>query len=132
MQSIVRRAAACGLAAMASASTSATSFAQSPPPSTHDTIVVMGCVTQQPAGDGERGAQPAPLVITDTRSTPPRKFVLKGNAGQLAWHVGHTLEVHGRVQTVDSKDAAARSAPLTVLDVQSVIYLQPACGTPPK
>jgi len=94
-----------------------------------DAIVVMGCVTQVAAGDRQAGTastQPQ-LVITDTRSKPPRRFVLNGSMDALAWHVGHTLEVRGRVGGGKATDAAARDAQLPVLDVEKVIYMQPTC-----
>jgi hypothetical protein len=131
--SIVRFTAACGLAAIGMANVPVALVAQTPRPSAPDTIVVIGCVTQQPAGERERGAERARplLVITDTRSKPPRKFILQGAMPDLAWHVGHTLEIHARAVSADSKDAAARDAQLPVLDVQSVVYLQPTCAAPP-
>jgi hypothetical protein len=129
IQSVVSLTAACGLAAVVSAGAWATLVAQT---SASDDVVVMGCVTQQAAGEGERGGEQALLVITDTRSKPPRKFILHGNAGQLAWHVGHTLEIHAHVARRESTGAVATDAQLPVLDVQSVVYLQPTCVAPPK
>ena len=129
IQSMLRKTIPWGLAAIVWAGTSAIPDAQVASSPAPDTVVVMGCVSQQPAAQAERGSQPA-LVITDTRSKPPRKFVLRGNAGQLAWHVGHTIEVHGRLVTSESKDAAAPNAQLPVLEVRSVIYLQPTCASP--
>ena len=125
---------ACGLVTIIVASNPSISIAQTPPSSLPDTIVVIGCLTQEPAGGSERGGEEAHslLVITDTRSKPPRKFILKGTAEALAWHVGHTLEIHARVDRGESKDAATRSAQLPILDVQSVVYLQSTCAAPPK
>jgi hypothetical protein len=91
-----------------------------------DTVVVMGCVSQQPIAEAARSGQPV-LVITDTRYAPPRRFILQGNSSELAWHVGHTLEVHAHLLPGDSRAASAPSAQLSTLEVQSVIYLQPTC-----
>ena len=128
IQAMLQRTIPGGLAAIVWAGAWAPLGAQVASSPAPETVVVMGCVSQQPAAEAERGGQPA-LVITDTRSKPPRKFMLRGNAGQLAWHVGHTLEVHGRLASGASKDAAP-NPPLPVLDVQSVIYLQPTCASP--
>lgn len=114
---------------------SAIAIAQTPASRTPDTIVVIGCVTQQPsAGEKARGGGPTPanLEITDTRSNPPRTFILQGSRDHLTWHVGHTLEVHGRVTRGEPTGAAARDAQLPILHVEQVVYLQPACVAPPK
>lgn len=129
----VRLMAACGVAAATVCSVSATPIAQSTPRSVPE-IVVIGCVTQMPAEGGtQSGSGPMHplLVITDTRSKPPRKFILQGTTEDLAWHVGHTLEIHGRAVSGESKDAAARDAQLPILAAQRVIYLQPTCAAPP-
>jgi hypothetical protein len=131
---MVRFSAASGLAAIGVASVAVAPVAQTAPAAAPDPIIVIGCVTQQPAGARDRGAEPARplLVITDARSKPPRKFILQGVMDDLAWHVGHTLEIHAPVVSADSKDAAARDAQLPVLDVRSVVYLQSTCAAPPQ
>jgi len=131
IQSILPLTTAWGFAAIVSAGAWTSLVAQASRPSTSDTVVVIGCVTQQTAAAAERGGQPA-LQITDTRSKPPRRFILHGDSGQLTWHVGHTLEVHGRLESRESTDAAARDAQLPILNVQAIVYLQPTCVAAPK
>ncbi len=126
---------AFGIGAAVCAAASAIVTAQTSPARPPETIVVIGCVTQPSGRENAAVGDPklSRLEITDMRSNPPRRFIVQGSKEDLAWHVGHTLEVHGRIASGESRGAAAaRDAQLPVITVQQVVYLQPTCVGQPK
>ncbi len=125
---------AFGLGAAVWAGASAIGTAQTSPARPPETIVVIGCVTQPTGRENATVGDPtlSRLEITDTRSNPPRRFIVQGSKENLAWHVGHTLEVHGQIATGESRGAAGRDGQLPVINVQQVVYLQPTCVVQPK
>ncbi|HZP49476.1 MAG TPA: hypothetical protein VFB07_13110 [Vicinamibacterales bacterium] len=130
----VHRLVAFGIGAAVCGAASTIGTAQTSPARTPETIVVIGCVTQ-PTGRENAAGDPklSRLEITDTRSNPPRRFIVQGSQEDLAWHVGHTLEVHGRIASGEAGGAAAgRDAQLPVITVQQIVYLQPTCVGQPK
>jgi len=126
---------AFGIGAALWAGTSAIGTAQTSPARAPETIVVIGCVTQPTGRENIAVGDPklSRLEITDTRSNQPRRFIVQGTKDDLAWHVGHTLEVHGQIASGESRGASAgRDAQLPVINVQQVVYLQPTCVVQPK
>jgi hypothetical protein len=79
--------------------------------------IVIGCVTSN-----SQGASPT-FVITDSRTTPPVQYRLVGDPVILRIHVGHTLEVGGRITQVSGR--GIRGIP--TLNVQSLIYISQTC-----
>jgi hypothetical protein len=87
-----------------------TSPPQQPAASSQETrpYVVIGCISRdtQALADANRGAAPGPrfivtdtrgFIIMDTRGGRLSAYRLDDDRGQLASHVGHTLEITGPV-----------------------------------
>ncbi len=60
-------------------------------------------------------------MITDTRGENPKVYRLEGDPKQLAFHVGHTLEVAGTL----SAPQGSQGPP--VLKVASLVYISATC-----
>src|SRR5262249_61084493 len=54
-------------------------------------FIVIGCVSREGQGT------PPTFVITDSRSKPPARYRLEGDADLLRLHVGHTVEIGGPI-----------------------------------
>ena len=103
---------------------------QSPEPRARATsagsIIVIGCVSQQPAGSTARGrGATARLILTDTRSDPPAVYRLDGDQAALALHAGHTVEIAGALSTGPGTGRAAASA--RAIKVQSLTWISTSC-----
>ena len=90
---------------------SAPGWAQPAPAERH---IVIGCVTQANAK--------APILLTDTRRTPPAVYRLEGDPKLFAWLVGQTVEITGTLAP-----AAPKQPP--TLNVASVIRISTTCNT---
>jgi hypothetical protein len=107
------RGVACALCLAAWATIAQSAFAQAP--STPTRFVTMGCLS--------RGSSPDQFIITDTRGDRPRQYRLDvADPKQIAWHVGHTIEVHGTL-------GAGTPA---VIKVSNLIYVSTTCAAPKK
>ena len=83
-------------------------------------FVVIGCVSRE----GQN--TPPMFVITDSRSKPPARYRLDGDADLLRMHVGHTVEIGGPITPASSTGAGANASART-LKVQSLIYISTTC-----
>ncbi|HMF92947.1 MAG TPA: hypothetical protein VKE96_01570 [Vicinamibacterales bacterium] len=83
-------------------------------------FVVIGCVSR----DGE--GTPPTFVITDTRSKPPARYRLEGDADLLRLHVGHTVEVGGPIMPASGARGGTAAA-IPSFKVESLTYLSTTC-----
>jgi len=83
-------------------------------------FIVIGCV-------GREGQNTPPtFVITDSRSKPPARYRLDGDADLLRMHVGHTVEIGGPITPASgARGGANTSAP--TLKVLSLTYVSTTC-----
>jgi hypothetical protein len=88
--------------------------AQMPAP---DRYVAIGCLSRD---------QPSGFIITDTRGDKPTVYRLEGDAETLRQHVGHTVEVAGRL-TPPSKTASGPNAGAFTMKVESLIWISSTC-----
>ncbi len=78
-------------------------------------FVAIGCVTREGPASTPR------FILTDSRGDRPTTFRLRGNAEELARHVGHRIEAAGTL------GPAAGAQP--TLTVTSVVWLASTCRT---
>jgi hypothetical protein len=93
--------------------------------------VVIGCISREGPSTTSRddAAAGTTFVITDTRGKPPLKYRLEGDADQLRMHVGHTLEIAGRiVPAATARSDATAGESLPTLKVQSLTYISMTCS----
>ena len=83
-------------------------------------FIVIGCVSR--AGQGT----PPTFVITDSRSKPPARYRLEGDADLLRLHVGHTVEIGGPVTPASAARGGADAA-MPSFKVESLIYIATTC-----
>jgi hypothetical protein len=116
---------AAGLLAALAAGNDRTLAQTQPQPSgavaTTTRFVAIGCL-------GRATANTEQFTITDTRGDKPVSYRLEGDPKDLDWHVGHTLEILGRLAPAAPGDGAA-SAATPILKVEQVIYISSSCAT---
>ncbi|HKN58210.1 MAG TPA: hypothetical protein VJV97_05120 [Gemmatimonadaceae bacterium] len=83
-------------------------------------FVVIGCVSRE----GQN--TPPMFVITDSRSKPPARYRLDGDADLLRMHVGHTVEIGGPITPASGTRGGANASSLT-LTVLSLTYISTTC-----
>ena len=83
-------------------------------------FVVIGCVSRE----GQN--TPPMFVITDSRSNPPARYRLDGDADLLRMHVGHTVEIGGPITPASGTRGGANASSLT-LTVLSLTYISTTC-----
>jgi len=83
-------------------------------------FVVIGCVSRE----GQN--TPPMFVITDSRSKPPGRYRLDGDADLLRMHVGHTVEIGGPITPASGTRGGANASSLT-LTVLSLTYISTTC-----
>ena len=94
--------------------------------------VVLGCVDREAAAAAGRGATPAPgapgarFIITDQRGDKPTVYRLNGDAKELEFHVGHTVEVSGPLSAPPANATGPNARALT-LTITTLAYISPAC-----
>lgn len=85
--------------------------------------VILGCISRQPAA--ARGA--SIYLLTDTRGEKPMVYRLDGETAALDFHVGHYVEVAGRLSTPMRSRASARAL---VMNVERLTYISKECPSP--
>jgi hypothetical protein len=92
--------------------------------------MVLGCVGADAsrASTETRGQSPDQrrFLITDSRSKSDI-YRLDGDSDQLAFHVGHTIEVTGSLSGLTPPAGRGERAPLPTLKVKSLIYISSSC-----
>jgi len=98
-----------------------------PAPATARRYVVIGCVSRVTPSAPSTAAAPPQFLITDNRGDTPVVYRLDGDANDLTFHVGHTVEVSGPLTVTP----ASGSNPGTlVLKVSALAYLTTTCKSP--
>jgi len=106
----------------------ATTFQNPGQDSTTASSVVIGCVGREESAPGAPGVQPT-FIITDNRGSPPLKYRLNGEAEQLRLHVGHTVEIAGRVSSPGgARETAGAASSLPTLNVKTLTYVSTTCS----
>ncbi len=80
-------------------------------------VIGLGCISV----DG-RGADEL-FVLTDAQRVPRTRVALKGDPNLLRFHVGHTVEVVGRVMA-----GPASSAGFETFSVVALVYISTTCS----
>jgi hypothetical protein len=131
--------AALTAAAMLVTASAVPAVAQAPAPAPRQTArpavnaqryVAIGCVSRDTATEAGRSASSANqprFLITDTRGDQPTVYILDGDAEELSFHVGHTIEVSGTLSPATPSTTAASKAPMT-MKVVTLTNLSPKCG----
>jgi hypothetical protein len=93
--------------------------------------MVLGCVSAEAsrAGTETRGQSSAQrrFLVTDSRSKSDM-YRLEGDADQLAFHVGHTVELTGTLSMPPTSPGVnGEPAALPTLKVKSLIYIASSC-----
>ncbi|HJZ76762.1 MAG TPA: hypothetical protein VKE51_33735 [Vicinamibacterales bacterium] len=83
-------------------------------------FIVIGCVSREGQGT------PPTFVITDSRSKPPARYRLEGDADLLRLHVGHTVEIGGPITPASGARGGANAA-MPSFTVESLIYIATTC-----
>ena len=83
-------------------------------------FIVIGCISREGQGT------PPAFVITDSRSKPPARYRLEGDADLLRLHVGHTVEIGGPITPASGARGGA-SAAIPSFKVESLIYIATTC-----
>jgi len=83
-------------------------------------FIVIGCVSREGQGT------PPTFVITDSRSKPPARYRLEGDADLLRLHVGHTVEIGGPMTPASGARGGANAA-MPSFTVESLIYIATTC-----
>jgi hypothetical protein len=84
-------------------------------------FIVIGCVSREGQGT------PPTFVITDSRSKPPARYRLEGDADLLRLHVGHTVEIGGPITPASAARGGANAATPS-FRIESLIYISTTCG----
>jgi len=93
------------------------------PPAAANTrrFVLIGCVSRE-------GAPAAPrYFITDSRFDKPTAYRLEGDATELSFHVGHTIEVTGTLTAAAPAPTGPNASALT-MKVEAMTYLRNSCA----
>lgn len=83
-------------------------------------FIVIGCVSREGQGT------PPSFVITDSRSKPPVRYRLDGDADLLRLHVAHTVEIGGPITPASGGRGGANAA-MPTFKVESLIYISTTC-----
>ena len=83
-------------------------------------FIVIGCVSREGQGT------PPTFVITDSRSKPPARYRLEGDADLLRLHVGHTVEIGGPITPASGARGGANAA-MPSFTVESLTYIATTC-----
>src|SRR5262245_60162357 len=112
-----------GLVVMTAVAASPTVSGQAGKSTAPDEVVVIGCLQQSAGGRG----MPTAFAISDYRGGPMSTFRVDPDdsklpeASKFRVHVGHMVEVRGRVIDSSSRDRTPR------LVVTSLLWLSPNC-----
>jgi hypothetical protein len=93
------------------------------------TSVVIGCVSREEQRVPTAPGAEATFIVTDKRGSPPLKYRLSGDPEQLRLHIGHTVEISGRVtRSAGAGENASQAAVLPTVKVQSLTYISTTCS----
>ncbi|HKT80687.1 MAG TPA: hypothetical protein VJP86_10745 [Vicinamibacterales bacterium] len=92
------------------------------PASTGRRYVALGCISRDTAGSGTASA----FIITDSRGDKPTVYRLDGDEKELAFHVGHTVEVKGPLRAGAPTDTGPNAKGL-ILRIESLTYISRTC-----
>ena len=96
-----------------------------PAPANARRYVVIGCVSRaMPSAPGSTPGAAPQFLITENRGDTPVVYRLDGDANDLTFHVGHTVEISGPL-TVAPASGSNPSA--LVLKVSSLSYIATTC-----
>jgi len=84
-------------------------------------FVLVGCVSRDGAPADQR------FLITDLRGGKPIVYKLDGDKNELAFHVGHTIEVSGPL-TPPAAGATGPNATASTMKVASITYVSATCA----
>ena len=100
------------------------------PPATPNTAPVLANSSEPTGAYVLNGATPPAAAATGTAAAKPFAYALDGSAQQLQPHVGHRVEVTGRLVRGRTGTAASEKTPVDRIQVASVKMLEASCPQP--